>query len=75
MPLGATTSHAGHGAARPRAPHELIPATGILVVLLVGAVLVVYLADPTLLADASDWMATARRLALTGGTGLRHRNI
>jgi hypothetical protein len=44
-------------------------------VLLFGAALVVFLADRTLQADPSEWMATARKLHLTGDTGLQHRNI
>ena len=43
--------------------------------LLLGAILVVLLADPTLQADSSEWMVTARNLYLTGDTGFQHRNI
>ena len=43
--------------------------------LLLGAILVVFLADPTLQADSSEWLVTASKLYLTGDTGFQHRNI
>jgi hypothetical protein len=59
----------------PAAAQGTLAALAIAAVLLFGVALVVFLADHTLQADPSEWMATARQLYLTGDTGLQHRNI